>query len=162
MYGRNLVAFCIFEIIELCVSQLSTVETLNRLFGFKMGEMVVRRFKNRGAEYYRETRKKILAAMVAGNVIHADETRIRLHGGTAYVWVFTTFCEVVYFYAETREGNIVQSALEGFKGVLVSDFYAAYDSIAYSCESDQCSCLKAITHLVLKLPTSSRFGVDAV
>jgi hypothetical protein len=48
-----------------------------------MGEMVVRRFKKRGAEYYRETRKKILVAMVAGNVIHADETRIRLHGEMA-------------------------------------------------------------------------------
>ena len=143
-YGRNLVAFCIFEIIEVCVSQLSIVETLNRLFGFKMGEMVVRRFKNRGAEYYRETRKKILAAMVAGNVIHADETRIRLHGETAYVWVFTTFCEVVYFYAETREGNMVQSPLKGFKGVLVSDFYAAYDSIP-------CAQQKCLLHLVRDL-----------
>jgi predicted RecB family nuclease len=144
MYGRNLVAFSIFEIIELCVSQLSTVETLNRLFGFQMGEMVVRRFKKRGAEYYRETRKKILAAMVAGNVIHADETRIRLHGETAYVWVFTTFREVVYFYAETREGSLVQSALDGFKGVLVSDFYAAYESIP-------CAQQKCLLHLMRDL-----------
>ena len=100
-YGRNLAAFCIFEIIELCVSQRSVTETLNRLFGFQMDEIVVRRFKERGAEYYLETRKKILAAMVEGNVIHADETRIRLHGKVGYVWVFTTFREVVYFYAET-------------------------------------------------------------
>ena len=77
-------------------------------------------------------------------MIHADETRIRLHGGTAYVWVFTTFCEVVYFYAETREGNMVQSALEGFKGVLVSDFYAAYDSIP-------CAQQKCLLHLVRDL-----------
>ena len=39
-----------------------------------MGEIVVRRLKERGAEYYRETRNKILAEMVGGNVIHADET----------------------------------------------------------------------------------------
>ena len=39
---------------------------LNRLFGFQMGEMVVRRFNQSGAEYYQETRKKILAAMLAG------------------------------------------------------------------------------------------------
>jgi predicted RecB family nuclease len=143
-YGRNLVAFSIFEIIELCVSQRSATETLNRLFGFQMDEIVVRRFKKRGAEYYRETRKKILAAMVAGNVIHADETRIRLHGETAYVWVFTTFREVVYFYAETREGSLVQSALDGFNGVLVSDFYAAYDSIP-------CAQQKCLLHLMRDL-----------
>jgi transposase-like protein len=113
-YGRNLAAFSIFEIIELCVSQRSVTETLNRLFGFQMDEIVVRRFKERGAEYYRETRRRILAEMVEGNVIHANETRIRLHGTTADVWVFSTFHEVVYFFSETREGSLVQSALDGF------------------------------------------------
>ncbi|MGA7238179.1 MAG: IS66 family transposase [Bryobacteraceae bacterium] len=143
-YGRNLSAFCIFEIIELCVSQRSVTETLNRLFGFQMDEIVVRRFKERGAEYYLETRKKILAAMVEGNVIHADETRIRLHGKVGYVWVFTTFREVVYFYSESREGSLVQTALDGFKGVLVSDFYSAYDSLP-------CSQQKCLLHLVRDL-----------
>jgi hypothetical protein len=56
-YGRNLAAFSIFEIIELCVSQRSMTQTLNRLFGFGMNEKVVARFKQRGAEYYRETER---------------------------------------------------------------------------------------------------------
>jgi hypothetical protein len=55
---------------------------------------------------------------------------------TAYVWVFVTFREVVYFYSETREGSLVQSVLGEFKGVLVSDFYAAYDSIP--CPQQKC------------------------
>jgi len=143
-YGRNLAAFAIFEIIQLCVSQRSVTETLNRLFGFQMDEIVVRRFKERGAEYYQETRKRILAEMVQGNVIHADETRIRLHGKTAYVWVFTTFRQVAYFYTESREGSFAQSALDGFKGVLVSDFYAAYDSI-------RCAQQKCLLHLMRDL-----------
>jgi hypothetical protein len=143
-YGRNLAAFAIFEIIQLCVSQRSVAETLNRLFGFQMDEAVVRRFKERGAEYYRETRKKILAEMIQGNVIHADETRIRLRGKTAYVWVFTSFREVSYFYSETREGSFVQDALGGFEGVLVSDFYAAYDSI-------RCAQQKCLLHLMRDL-----------
>ena len=146
-YGHNIVAFSIFEIIELCVSQRSVTETLNRLFGFQMDEIVVRRFKERGAEYYRETRKNILADMVRGDVIHADETKIRLHGKTAYVWVFTTFREVVYFYSETREGNLAQSALAGFKGVLVSDFYAGYDAIP-------CAQQKCLLHLMRDLNDS--------
>jgi predicted RecB family nuclease len=140
-YGRNIAAFCIFEVIELCVAQLSVAETLNRLFGFQMGEMVVRRFKERGAEYYRETRNTILHEMVKGNVIHADETRIRLRGKTGYVWVFTTLREVVYFYSDTREGSMAESSLNGFKGILVSDFYAAYDSIP-------CAQQKCLLHLM--------------
>ncbi len=135
-YGRNLAAFAIFEIIELCVSQRSVTHTLNRLFGFRMGEIVVRRFKTRGAEFYRETRQNILAKMLKGNLIHADETRIKLHDKTAYVWVFATWREVVYFYSDTREGSFVQSALEAFTGVLVSDFYVVYDAI--SCPQQKC------------------------
>jgi len=30
--------------------------------------------------------------------------------------------EVAYFYTETREGDLVQTMLKDFKGVLVSDF----------------------------------------
>lgn len=140
-YGRNLAAFAIFEIIELCVSQRSVTHTLNRLFGFRMDEIVIRRFKTRGAECYRETRQNILAKMLRGNLIHADETRIKLKDKTAYVWVFATWREVVYFYSDTREGSFVQSALDGFTGVLVSDFYAAYDGI--SCAQQKC-----ILHLI--------------
>ncbi|MGP8237088.1 MAG: IS66 family transposase, partial [Limisphaerales bacterium] len=144
MYGRNLAAFIIFETIELCVSQRSVTQTLNRLFGFQMDENVVHRLKASGAEYYDETRKNILAKMVKANLIHADETRIKLHGKSAYVWVFATFHEVVYFYSETREGELVQTALDGFKGVLVSDFYAVYDSMP-------CPQQKCILHLMRDL-----------
>src|SRR5207253_11136839 len=56
-YGRSRTAFAIFEIIELCVSQRSVTHPLNGLFGFRIDEIVVRRFKTRGAEYYRETRQ---------------------------------------------------------------------------------------------------------
>jgi predicted RecB family nuclease len=140
-YGRSLTAFAIFEIIELCVSQRSVTHTLNRLFGFRIDEIVVRRFKTRGAEYYRETRQNILAKMLEGKLIHADETRIKLHDESAYVWVFATWREVVYFYSNTREGSFVQSALAGFRGVLVSDFYAAYDAIP-------CPQQKCILHLI--------------
>ena len=109
-----------------------------------MHENVVRRFKERAAEYYRETRENILAEMVKGELIHADETRIPLHGKVAYVWVLTTFREVAYFYSETREGTLVQRALDGFKGVLVSDFYTAYDSIP-------CAQQKCLLHLMRDL-----------
>jgi hypothetical protein len=143
-YGRNLVAFIIFETIELCVSQRSVTQTLNRLLGFQMNEKVVGRLKASGAECYEVTRKNILARMVKGNLIHADETRIKLHGKSAYVWVFASFHEVAYFYSETREGSLLQTALDGFKGVLVSDFYAAYDSMP-------CPQQKCILHLMRDL-----------
>jgi hypothetical protein len=53
-----------------------------------------------------------------------------------YVWAFTNLEEVVYVYTPTREGTILKDMLDGFTGVLVSDFYAAYD--AHKCPQQKC------------------------
>ena len=52
------------------------------------------------------------------------------------MWVLTNLKEVVYILAESREGEIVQELLKDFHGVLVSDFYAAYDAI--DCPQQKC------------------------
>jgi hypothetical protein len=48
---------------------------------------------------------------------------------------------VAYQYSPTRDGNVVRDILTGFKGVLVSDFYAVYDSL-------DCPQQKCLIHLV--------------
>ena len=53
---------------------------------------------------------------------------------------------VVYILAETREGELIQKQLSDFKGVLVSDFYAAYDSI--NCPQQKCLIQQAPTKYV--------------
>jgi hypothetical protein len=58
--------------------------------------------------------------------------------------VFTNLREVAYIYADTREAEVLQTTLAGFKGVLVSDFYAAYDSM-------DCPQQKCLTHLLRDL-----------
>jgi hypothetical protein len=42
----------------------------------------------------------------------------------------------VYVLAESRQGEVIQKLLSDFKGVLVSDFYAAYDGLA--CPQQKC------------------------
>src|SRR5258705_12691922 len=52
--------------------------------------------------------------------------------------------EVVYFYTATREGGTIQSMLKKFPGILVTDFYAAYDAI-------ECRQQKCLIHLIRDL-----------
>src|ERR1035438_8015533 len=92
--------------------------------------------KERLAGYYAETKLKILERIVHGSLVHADETRANIKGKTGFVWVLTSNTEVVYILADSREGEVVQQLLAGFKGVLVSDFYTAYDSIG--CPQQRC------------------------
>ena len=59
-------------------------------------------------------------------VVHADETGWREDGQNGYVWTFSTPTQR-YFLRRGRGKGVVDEVLgDGFAGVLVSDFYAAY------------------------------------
>jgi hypothetical protein len=60
------------------------------------------------------------------------------------VWVFTNLEEVAFYYTETREAEVLQTLFSTFRGVLVSDFYNAYDSMA-------CPQQKCLIHLIRDL-----------
>ena len=60
-------------------------------------------------------------------VVHGDETGWRQDGENGYVWTFSTPTQR-YFVRRGRNKEVVDEVLgESFDGVLVSDFYAAYD-----------------------------------
>jgi hypothetical protein len=84
---------------------------MNRLFRLGLHQCVINNVKASAARRYDESRQRIMADMAKGNLIHADETRIVLKGGPAYVWVFATFREVVFFCSETREGDLLEKLL---------------------------------------------------
>jgi len=144
IYGRNLVALIVYEVIDLCIPQTTVKNKLNRLFDLRLATSMVYDLKASAAEYYAETRQSILTHINKGKLIHADETPIKLKDREGYVWVFVTFQEVVYFYADTREGDSLREWLKDFKGVLVSDFYTAYESLA-------CAQQKCLLHLMRDL-----------
>ena len=70
---------------------------------------------------------QVLDRIRASPVVHADETGWRQDGANGYVWTFSTPTER-YFLRRGRNKEVVDEALgESFNGVLVSDFYAAYN-----------------------------------
>jgi predicted RecB family nuclease len=143
-YGTNLIAYMFYQNLELRLSQRSVIKSLNQLLGFNVEHNMFIGQKTRVAQMYQETYEKILKKLLGGELIHTDETKISIEGKSAYVWVFTSLEEVVYIYKETREGDFLHELLREFKGVLVSDFYAAYDSV-------DCPQQKCLIHLVRDL-----------
>jgi predicted RecB family nuclease len=135
-YGLNLISFFFYQIIGLCIPQHTVVQNFNRLFGFELHRSTLHYLKIRTADYYKDTKQQILERIINGNLVHADETRANIKGKSAFVWVLASFHEVYYFLSESREGEIAKKLLADFKGVLVSDFYTAYDSIG--CPQQRC------------------------
>jgi hypothetical protein len=111
------------------------------LFDLSLDKHEAYRIKSAMAEAYMPTYRGILRQIAAGSLVHADETRGVVKGSGRYVWVFANLTTVAYVYSETREAAILEDVLDGFNGVLVSDFYAAYDSVP-------CAQQKCLIHLM--------------
>ncbi len=143
-YGLQLLAYVIHNIIELHIPQLKLSGSMFKLFGYQVGQPTINGLKRRAAELYLDAYEEIKYTLLHGKLIHADETHLSTRSSSGYVWVFTSMEEVVYLWTATREGNVAGEFLSGFNGVLVSDFYSAYDSI--SCAQQKC-----LVHLIRDL-----------
>jgi predicted RecB family nuclease len=110
-------------------------------FGLRVGQWEAHMLKALMANRYRETVKRILARIVAGGLILVDETEVHMRKDKGYVWVLTNLEDVVYLYRPNREADFLKVLLGEFKGVLVTDFYGGYDSLA-------CPQQKCLIHLI--------------
>jgi predicted RecB family nuclease len=140
-YGPNLRAFVVYLMIELRLSNQKAAEHVSLLFDLPLDAPKAFHMKSAMAEKYLPTYRGILRQIAKGPLIHADETKGVVKGGGHYIWVFANLTTVAYVYAETRDSAILEDVLDGFSGVLVSDFYTAYDSVP-------CAQQKFLIHLM--------------
>jgi hypothetical protein len=111
-------------------------EMVKEFFGFTLYSQEVWRFRSMMARFYQPCYDTLLRTILSGTVLQVDETEVKLRDGSGFVWVFTTPEYVIYMHRPSREGNVLHDLLAQFDGVLVSDFYAAYDSLP--CRQQKC------------------------
>jgi hypothetical protein len=86
-FGRNLVAFIVYQVIELAIPQLTVKHSLNRIFGFDLPQCAVVRLKARAADFYGGTQQMILERITRGVLVHVDETRANVKGRTGFTGI---------------------------------------------------------------------------
>jgi hypothetical protein len=143
-YGPALAAYTVYQNIELGLPQSRVSSSVRQLFGLYISRSATNQFKAMTAQKYSGTYDDLLKRLCCGRLLHVDETGVSVMGKNSYVWVLTSMEEVAYFYSPTREGGTIQAMLKNFSGVLVSDFYAAYDGI--DCRQQKC-----LIHLIRDL-----------
>jgi Transposase IS66 family/RNase_H superfamily len=140
-FGRGLVSWCMYQTLVGGQNMLNVRAGLARLFGIDVPYATMYRFKTIVANYYAEAREAILPSLVNGSKLYIDETAANLRSETGYVWCITDGVSTYYFYRQSREASFLPALLQGFRGVLVSDFYTGYDSI-------QCVQQRCLVHLM--------------
>jgi predicted RecB family nuclease len=143
-YGPAIAAYAIYQNIELGLPQRRVAASVSQLFDLYLPHQTVNLFKATAAEHYASTYNRLLRKLCSGPLLHVDETRARVQNKDCYVWALSSMEEVAYFRTANREGSTIHAMLKDFSGVLVSDFYAAYDAV-------ECPQQKCLIHLIRDL-----------
>jgi hypothetical protein len=163
---HGLKSWAIYQHVVHRVSFQRIEEMIKEFFGFHVHFEEIHNFKSIMAYYYRNTYRRILSNLLKGDLLHCDETHVNFKVGKGYVWVLANMENAVYVYRPTRDGDWLHELLMNFNGVLITDFYSAYDSLA--CEQQKClvHLIRDMNHDLLSSPYDaefkaliSRFGV---
>ncbi len=144
LFGHNFRAWTVYQRIVLRLPYRIISQVIYDLFREQVSGGSLIGFIAALARYYAVTEKMMLAKILASPFIHVDETKLNIQGVDHYVWVLTDGLHVVFRLTETREPTLVQQMLDGYAGVLVSDFYGGYD--ACNCRQQKC-----LVHLIRDL-----------
>lgn len=89
--------------------------------------------------------EEIVQQLITTAVLHADETGWRVNGQTYWLWCFASQTETLFTIESSRASPVVLEFItEAFDGVLVSDFWSAYNILV-------CSKQKCLVHLLRDL-----------
>jgi hypothetical protein len=127
-FGAGLVAWAMYQYVANRMSFSQIALSAEECFGVPLPLSRCHLFKEQLALKYKTTVDGLLARIVAGDLVHMDETKIRLKRDSGYVFVITNMEEVVYLFRPTRKTGFLEELLKDFKGVLVTDFYSGYNS----------------------------------
>jgi len=111
-------------------------DSLATMFGVQLDIAAIYYFKRSISFHYKWLYDEISRTIMDSPVLYIDETTANLRSEAGYVWCITDGRSVYYFYRNSREGSFLADMFKNFEGVLVSDFYTAYDSL--DCRQQRC------------------------
>jgi len=140
-YSADLANWVVYQNVILGQNLLKIERSLREVFKLEVPRATVQRFKAVVARRYKSTKDEIIVELLRGPSLSIDETEARLSKEKAHVWVFAGIRGAYYELRDSRNGQFLAERLKEFDGVLVSDFFTAYDSL-------ECPQQKCLIHLI--------------
>ena len=73
--------------------------------------------------------QELLILMKQNPYLHVDETGLPLDGKRWRMWVLATKLITIYHATETRGHKVIKELLSDYAGILVTDFWSAYEKL---------------------------------
>lgn len=141
LFGHGFRVWVVYQRIVLRLPYRVIVQLGYDLFSEYLSEGSAVSFIRDIAHFYAQTEQLLLKRILASPFVHVDETKISIEGTDHFVWVLTDGKHVLFRLTQTREATLIHQLLDSYEGVLISDFYAGYDSC-------RCRQQKCLVHLI--------------
>lgn len=156
--GLNTMIFVLAE--HYCAKKTDEqiIKSLERYHRLTLSSGEITAIRHKAAELFGDQYEEIIQAIREAAVVYGDETGWKILGKNGQCWILTAPAKPAtrYIMADTRGAGVLDEALgKDFKGIMVSDFYSAYDHTG----SDQQKCwvhLLRETHLLARSDPDSK------
>jgi transposase len=128
--GHRTVVFAAWLYYGLAVTISQIVEVFNRHLQLKLTPGGLMQMWHRLADVFGPWYEQIHRHCLDAGVLHADETGWRVEGQTWWLWCFSTG-DATFYQLDRSRGHpaLDKFFVSDFAGVLVTDFWAAYDAV---------------------------------
>lgn len=135
-YGLGIHVYSVFKRIVLSTPINKITSEFKHLFSIEITDQSILDFIRKIAEENRLVYNEITTKIKRSKVIYADETRWPINKIKWWVWIFTSEKYAVYILSEKRDAKVPSEFLKDYNGVLVCDFYSAYEKV--KCKQQKC------------------------
>jgi transposase len=144
-YGPNLHSYAAYLKFDLGMTLGKIQRLVLNQYDLKISTGVLSEMISRCGDKFKSEYQSMKANLKNTSHLHADETGWRNGGNSEWLWSFSNEKVSVYVIEPSRGQKVVESVLgDVYNGILISDFYGAYNRI--SCRKQKCW-----THLLREL-----------
>jgi transposase len=128
-FGKNLLAQTTLMKYEDRLPYRKIQEALNRQFKLEISPGAIFDFTRRTSDSLIGVYNMILECIRGSDIVHVDETSLKVDGKNYWIWVFTTKKETFYVVRKSRATKVLEEVLtRRFRGIVVCDGWKAYPS----------------------------------
>ena len=128
-FGKNTLAHTTLMKYEDRLPHRKVQAALNRQFGLDISPGAIFDFTRRTSDSLTGVYDAILERIRDADIVHVDETGLKVDGKNCWSWVFTTKKETFFVVRRSRATKVLEEVLtQRFRGIVVCDGWKAYPS----------------------------------
>ncbi len=149
--GNGIVVLCAWLHFALGNTISQILEVFNFHLQFMMSQGGLVQMWHRLADILLAWYEEIVEDINDAGVLHGDESGWRVNGKTHWLWCFTTPIATLFAIEKSRAGPVILKYIKDiFDGVLISDFFGAYNILT-------CTKQKCLVHLLRELERVTKY-----